>query len=486
MKLLTFLLVSLSITASVFSQTTYNWTGAVNSNFSTAGNWNPTRQVGLTSDILIFGIGGNLNVINVNQVTIGQLIIRNNTSLTLSPSTGNSKTISINGDSGDDFIIESGSSLNVSATNPSLNLYVKTGATADINGELSFSGNANNNLNAADSLSIRFKQGSVLNQLCPGNIFTTTGVNNAVVFENGSMFRLNHINALNPFGLAAPGSKVKFESGSTFDYYITNSAALSLSGRTYSNLVIEDNVSVTDNEFFSGALNTDNLTVNSNASLNINNLNLQNASDINIRGNLTIEGYVCFSDTASGNRNTNLNFNGATQQTINGAGIIAFSGLKILKIQNGITLNRDLTVNCPASVIVPVNRNGHTLNFTVGCKVKTITGDIAGEKITSAGSDSKTVNSIPSAYSISQNYPNPFNPSTKINYNLPFDSKVSIKVFDINGKEVATVVDDNRNAGNYTASFDGSKLSSGAYFYRISATGNGRNFTDTKKMILVK
>lgn len=93
---------------------------------------------------------------------------------------------------------------------------------------------------------------------------------------------------------------------------------------------------------------------------------------------------------------------------------------------------------------------------------------------------------IPTTYNLSQNYPNPFNPSTTINFDLPFDSKVSIKLFDVSGKEVATLVNDVKTAGYYTVKFNGSNLSSGIYFYRISAESNGNNFVSSKKMTLVK
>ncbi len=93
---------------------------------------------------------------------------------------------------------------------------------------------------------------------------------------------------------------------------------------------------------------------------------------------------------------------------------------------------------------------------------------------------------IPDKFNLSQNYPNPFNPSTKINYDIPFDSKVSIKLFDMSGKEVATLVNEPKAAGYYTINFNASSLSSGVYFYRISAEANGQSFVSTKKMILVK
>lgn len=93
---------------------------------------------------------------------------------------------------------------------------------------------------------------------------------------------------------------------------------------------------------------------------------------------------------------------------------------------------------------------------------------------------------IPSKYEMSQNYPNPFNPSTKINYDLPFDGNVSIKLFNMVGIEVATVVNNPHAAGYYTISFDASSLSSGIYFYRIFAEGKGSSFISTKKLTLVK
>jgi len=85
-------------------------------------------------------------------------------------------------------------------------------------------------------------------------------------------------------------------------------------------------------------------------------------------------------------------------------------------------------------------------------------------------------------YNLSQNYPNPFNPATKINYSLPKAGQVSIKVFDILGKEVTTLINEFQNAGSYDAVFNGANFSSGVYFYRIESG----SFIDTKKMFLLK
>jgi photosystem II stability/assembly factor-like uncharacterized protein len=92
----------------------------------------------------------------------------------------------------------------------------------------------------------------------------------------------------------------------------------------------------------------------------------------------------------------------------------------------------------------------------------------------------------PEKFSLSQNYPNPFNPSTKINYDLPYDANVSLTVYDMTGKEVAKLVNEFKPAGYYVADFNASNLSTGVYMYRISAVGNSQNFTSEKRMVLVK
>ena len=89
---------------------------------------------------------------------------------------------------------------------------------------------------------------------------------------------------------------------------------------------------------------------------------------------------------------------------------------------------------------------------------------------------------VPKKFELSQNFPNPFNPVTNISYKLPNDSKVSIKIFDILGREVRTLVSEFKTAGYHTINFDGSTLSSGMYFYRIKTNG----FEAIRKMLLIK
>jgi hypothetical protein len=99
------------------------------------------------------------------------------------------------------------------------------------------------------------------------------------------------------------------------------------------------------------------------------------------------------------------------------------------------------------------------------------------------GTDVAMLNSeIPKTYSLSQNYPNPFNPVSKIRYDLPQESNVSLKIYDVLGREVKVLVDAKQTVGSYEVEFNAAKYSSGLYFYRITAG----NFVQTKKMMLLK
>lgn len=103
------------------------------------------------------------------------------------------------------------------------------------------------------------------------------------------------------------------------------------------------------------------------------------------------------------------------------------------------------------------------------------------------GFNPQPIATIPTKYSLQQNYPNPFNPTTTIRYSIPNDGVVTLKVYNINGQEVATLVNEQKKAGKYEIVFDaksalGSSLASGVYLYRVKAG----NFSETKKMIVLK
>ena len=96
------------------------------------------------------------------------------------------------------------------------------------------------------------------------------------------------------------------------------------------------------------------------------------------------------------------------------------------------------------------------------------------------------VNTIPNTFILFQNYPNPFNPSTTISFQLSSQSFVTLKIYDVLGREVKTLINKEMKAGNYKTVFNFNKLSSGIYFYKLSATGGTKDFTAIKKMVLLK
>jgi hypothetical protein len=115
------------------------------------------------------------------------------------------------------------------------------------------------------------------------------------------------------------------------------------------------------------------------------------------------------------------------------------------------------------------------------------------EEILDVSHDGDNQATLPEEFVLHQNYPNPFNPTTSINFQIPMtksQSHVILKIYNIMGQEVATLVDEEREPGYYTVNWDASQMPSGIYFYRLSAGGTSRGnreeFTATKSMVLIK
>jgi photosystem II stability/assembly factor-like uncharacterized protein len=137
-----------------------------------------------------------------------------------------------------------------------------------------------------------------------------------------------------------------------------------------------------------------------------------------------------------------------------------------------------------------LNENTGWIGSNSGIILKTTDGGLLPVNIVSE--------EVPSAYNLSQNYPNPFNPCTKITFAVPSSEAegspwrgygvsrgvglVSLRIYDIAGREVAVLVNEQLSSGTYEVTFDGSRLNSGVFFYRLTAG----NFTETKRMLLVK
>lgn len=124
--------------------------------------------------------------------------------------------------------------------------------------------------------------------------------------------------------------------------------------------------------------------------------------------------------------------------------------------------------------------------YIVGCIIDgKITGEILTDYIVGVDKDTE----LPNRYFLSQNYPNPFNPSTTIKYSIPIvvtqhgaSPIVLLKIYDVLGREIATLVNEEKAPGNYEIVFNGANLPSGVYFYKMSCS----NFSEIKKLVLMK
>jgi photosystem II stability/assembly factor-like uncharacterized protein len=185
---------------------------------------------------------------------------------------------------------------------------------------------------------------------------------------------------------------------------------------------------------------------------------------------------------------------GVTWSVVNtGGGITGYCTMKwvystnvcFLMGSNGIGRSTDAGLTWTSETIPNVSL---LMNFDVYFSSSTV----YGYAIASDGTCIKTTESltgfdpgnisVPSKYELDQNYPNPFNPATTIKYSLPKASQVTLKIYDVLGNEVKTMVDKYQSAGNYVESFDGSELASGVYFYSLRAG----DYSETKRMSLVK
>src|SRR5690606_26248764 len=129
-------------------------------------------------------------------------------------------------------------------------------------------------------------------------------------------------------------------------------------------------------------------------------------------------------------------------------------------------------------VFVPQTAETFTIIVSVTDQIATVLDTAMVTVIT----DIRVEPGIPESYALSQNFPNPFNPTTNIKFNLPSESLVTLKVYNLLGEEVASLVNEVLPAGYYNYDFDASALSSGIYIYRIQA----EDFISTKKMTLIK
>ncbi len=171
-----------------------------------------------------------------------------------------------------------------------------------------------------------------------------------------------------------------------------------------------------------------------------------------------------------------------------------FNGEVLLSVQDGgeagsrlLLVNKDISGTTNISEGLLEYSRGTEFNFIATTNTQ-IFGNRLGEtkKLWSYGeSPTGTPNELesePEVFRLSQNYPNPFNPTTNISFNLPSTNNVDLKVYNLLGQEVATLINGRLNSGNHTIKFDASRLASGVYIYRLISG----DYSQTKKMMLIK
>ena len=162
---------------------------------------------------------------------------------------------------------------------------------------------------------------------------------------------------------------------------------------------------------------------------------------------------------------------------------IIIATIVIVPLTSSLAQTSTLLITNGTSVFVPngaeICADFITVHFGGSFVTEDPSGICAGSSVTG---DIEEVETIPTEFALYQNYPNPFNPSTLIKYEVPENSFVSIRVYDLLGEELATLVNEEKSAGSYDVNFDAGQLSSGFYIYTIKAG----NFTSTKKMMLMK
>ena len=194
-----------------------------------------------------------------------------------------------------------------------------------------------------------------------------------------------------------------------------------------------------------------------------------------------------FSDTASGGTLIRMYDDGTHGDSVAGdnnwatIAIFPSGSAQYVEFKYGAVFNGVDTLNGGASYLD--NEAGFALNHTI-----LLTGthqsqyNKFGDQVTGIRENPNAPAKVPTSFDLSQNYPNPFNPTTQINYSIPKNSFVTLKVYNVLGQEVATVFSGEQRAGNYIATFEANRFASGVYFYRLQAG----SFSSVKKMILMK
>ena len=330
------------------------WNNTGGGPWTTAANWTPNGAP-LAGDVIQFSSGGTFTVTAVPALSIQQLLVSNGSAVTLQA--GGANTLTISGAAGTDLDVPSGTQLNVSGASV-LSITLSAGATGSIGGAMTYSAAAHK-LDAASAGAITFGSGAVFTQGtgCTSNVFNATGTANVIVFASGSSFI--QLAGANPFGLAAPSSKVSFQTGSLFSF--RQNSAPSFSNRTYANFEI-NSAAYTQTSTGGSPFTCDNFTMTAGSS----HLQLTN---VVIKGNLSVApgATLDFNPLLA----AAIGWSGTSAQTVSNGGTLTFNNLANVTVgnasgvtlQSAVTLPGTTTVNAGAllALAAPLTNSGTTI-----------------------------------------------------------------------------------------------------------------------------
>jgi hypothetical protein len=315
------------------------------------------------------------------------------------------------------------------------------------------------------------------------------GTNNAFAVDSGATFNMSGgtINIVNPLSTTGAGLEMNL---SKYGVYNITGGTISFGNGVASSAgsadgfqvsaptaplwnVIVNNPSGTNRQvtLTDGTGPTD-LVVKNNLAVTAGTLN----ANVGTGSNISIGGAFSNSGAFNGGSASTYTYNGTSAQTT-GALPVTVPNLTIDN-SNGVTLSRATTINGVLRLAAGVFDN--TIPFTLGPSGSVVMAGGSLKVPTSV--EENSTNAVPLTFFLSQNYPNPFNPSTTFTYQIAKEGFVSVKIFDILGQEATTLVNEAKQAGTYSATWNAAGFVSGIYFCRMQSG----SFTEIKKITLMK
>ncbi len=392
--------------------TLYTWIGTGTGSWATNTNWSPTG-VPTNLDEVLFNGALPVTVTNVPSVTLRSFTSTGTGTVTLQAI--GAATLNIGGGTAPQLNLSAGTSLIIDgATANAISINVLTGNTGNISGAVTLQGGAHK-LTAADANGITFNSGAIFTAgtAFSGNPFGPAGsTSNSVIFTNGSTYIQQA--GSNPFASTQPASIVVFQTGSLFK--LQGNLTPSLSGRTYSNFEL-DFAAALITTTASATVNIDNLTITQGS------LNFGATGTFNIKGNIAVASgaTLILAPSPAGT----LTLNGASPQSISNSGTLTFGTNQSVTVNNtnGVTLNTDVAMGTAGTLTLT---NGNVILGSSNLTVSAISGGSATSYISTNGSGALTIRNVTTTKTFPVGNGTSYTPATLTNTGTADDFTVNV------------------------------------------------------------